>query len=144
MKDKLEERLKALYEWRQIRSEELNAREELEGLCWWVDADVIDREWTLNKFHELLQVHDEFDALYFAALKLINYMDIDPKKVLECIDMMLDKLNKQGIYFTWDESAQEILKKSLLNDNVKDQAINLVHKFGSKGFLQYRELLCEQ
>lgn len=61
--------------------------------------------------------------------------------VLECMDMMVDKLKTPGMYFTWDDAAQEILRAALLLDDIKDQANALVHKFGSRGFLKYRELL---
>lgn len=141
LEDNIEKRLKELYEWRQAEAKNSNEYEELEGFCWWVDADVIDREWALNKFYELLQVQDKLDALDFVARKLGNYFDVDPEKVLECLSMMLEKLKTAGMYFTWDAAAQEILKEALSNDDVKEQAIALVHKFGSKGFLKYRDLL---
>lgn len=141
LEENIETRLKQLYEWRQACANETGEFEELEGFCWWIDADVIDKEWALSRFHELLQSQDKLDALDFAASKLGNYLDIAPEKVLECIDMMVDKLNTQGMYFSWDDAAQEILREALLNDDVKEQAIELVHKIGSKGFLKYRELL---
>ena len=141
LEENIKKRLKELYEWRQACANETNEHEELEGFCWWIDASVIDKEWALNKFYELLQAQDKLDDLDFAARKLGEYLDINPVKVLECVDMMLDKLNVQGMYFTWDDAAQEILSKALLNDDIKEQAIDLVHKFGSKGFLKYRDLL---
>ncbi len=55
--------------------------------------------------------------------------------------MMIDKLNIQGMYFSWDDEAKEILKEALMIDGVKEQAVALVHKIGSKGFLNYRDLL---
>jgi len=137
----IEKRLKELYEWRQSYVNETNEQEELEGFCWWVDADVVERSWTLTKFHELLQVQDKLDALDFAVRKLSNYLDVDPVKVLDCMAMMLNQLNTQGMYFTWDDTAQDILREAILIDHVKDQAIDLVHKFGAKGFLKYRDLL---
>ncbi|MFW2437793.1 MAG: hypothetical protein ACN4GR_00310 [Arenicellales bacterium] len=139
----IEERLKELYEWRESQAEDKNEYEELVGFCWWIDADIIDRQWSLNKFHKLLQVQDKLDAMDFAARKLINYFEIDPLKVLDCIEMMLDKLIIQGIYFSWDDSAQDILSQALAVDDVqvKEKAIDLVHKFGSRGFLHYRNLL---
>lgn len=142
--ENIEKRLKELYELRQEESEKSNEHGELEGFCWWIDAGVIDKEWVLIKFHELLQVQDKLEDLDFAARKLGSYLDIDPEKVLECMDMMLDKLNTHGNYFSWDDAAQEILREALLNDDVKEQAIELVHKFGSKGFLKYRDLLSAQ
>ena len=144
IEENIEKRLKGFYEWRQSEVSESNEYEELEGFCWWVDSDVVDRNWTLTKFHELLQVQDKLDALDFAARKLGNYLEIDPVKVLDCMSMMLDKLKTQGMYFSWDEDAQEILREALLNDEVNEQAIELVHKFGSMGFLKYRDLLSIQ
>ncbi|MDH5572920.1 MAG: hypothetical protein OEY89_14235, partial [Gammaproteobacteria bacterium] len=141
LEENIEKRLKELYEWRQTEAKNSNEYEELEGFCWWIDADVIDREWALNKFYELLQVQDKLDSLDFAARKLGNYFDVDPEKVLECLSMMLEKLKTPGMFFTWDDDAQKILRKALSNDDVKEQAIALVHKFGSKGHLKYRELL---
>ncbi len=141
LEENIEKRLKDFYEWRQAESKEFNEYGELEGFCWWINADIIDREWALNKFHELLMVQDKLDALDFAVKKLGNYLDINSLKVLECIDLMIDKLKTPGIYFTWDNAAQEILREALLNNDVRDQAIELVHKFGSKGFLKYRDLL---
>jgi len=141
LEENIEKRLKEFYEWRQIEAKDSNELEELEGFCWWIDADVIDRKWALNKFYELLQAQDKLDALDFAARKLGNYLEVNPSIVLECIDMMVDKLKTPGMYFTWDDAAKEILKEALLLDDEKDQAIKLIHKFGSRGFLKYRELL---
>jgi len=143
LEENIERRLKELYEWRQSQADETKEHEELEGFCWWVDADIMGKKWTLKKFHELLQVQDKLSALDFAARKLINYLDTDPVQVLECMDLMLDKQNNQGMYFSWDDSAQDILREALKIENVNEQAINLVHKFGSKGYLQYRGLLNE-
>lgn len=144
LEENIENRLKELYEWRQSKAKDANEYEELEGFCWWVDADIVDREWVLIKFHELLRVLDRLDVLDFAARKLGNYLEVNPSMVLECMDMMVDKLKTPGMYFTWDDDAQEILKDALLLDDVKDQAIELVHKFGARGFLKYRELLSSQ
>lgn len=142
LEGKVEERLKKLYEWRQTQAEESKDYEELEGFCWWVASDNIDGEWTLNKFHELLNALDRLDDLYFAARQLGNYFDINPTKVLNCLSMMVDKLKpQQGMYFNWDDKAQDMLTRAILNNDVKEQAIELIHKFGSKGFLQYRDLL---
>lgn len=141
LEENIEQRLKALYEWRQEDAKNSGEYEELEEFCWWVDADIVDREWVLTKFHELLKVLDKLDSLDFAARKLGNYLEVNPSMVLECLDMMVDKLKTPGMYFTWDDEAREILREALLLEDVKDQAIALVHKFGSKGFLTYRELL---
>ena len=141
LEENIEKRLKELYEWRQAESDKSNEYDELEGFCWWIDADVIDREWALIKFYELLQVQDKIDALDFAARKLSNYFDTNPVLVLDCLDMMLNKLNTQFMYFTWDDTAKNILKEAIFIDHVEDQAIDLVHKFGAKGFLKYRDLL---
>lgn len=137
----IEDRLKALYEWRQAETEKSGEHKELEGFCWWVDANIIDSQWVLTKFHELLKVLDKVDSLDFAARKLGSYLDVNPSMVLECMDMMLDKLQVHGMYFTWNDAAQEIIREALLLEDIKDQAIELVHKFGSRGFLEYRKLL---
>jgi hypothetical protein len=141
LEENIKNRLKALYEWRQSEVNKTNEYEELEGFCWWVDADVFDKKWSLTKFHELLKVQGSIDSLDFAARKLDGYLDIDPEKVLVCLDLMIDKLKIQGMYFTWDDYAQEILISALRMSEVKEQAIELVNKFGSLGFLKYRELL---
>ena len=86
-------------------------------------------------------MQDKLDALDFGAIKLSNYLDVDPVKALDCMSMMLDKLKTPGMHFTWDDAAQNILREALLNDEVKEQAVELVHDFGSKEFLKYRDLL---
>ena len=141
LEENIENRLKDLYEWRQLEAINANEYEELEGFCLWVGADVLDRKWVLIKFQELLRVIDKLDAMDFAARKLGNYLKVNPSMVLECVDMMVDKLKTPGMYFTWDDAAQRILKEALLRDDVKDQAIELVHKFGERGVLKYREFL---
>ena len=141
LEEGIEDRLKKLYEWRQELAIETKEYEELEGFCWWMDADVMHKEWALSKFYELLQVQDKLDDLDFAARKLGNYFETDSTKVLNCMSLMLDKLKIPGMYFSWDDAAQEILIEALLIDDVKEQAVELVHKFGSNGFLKYRDLL---
>ncbi|MCG7979578.1 MAG: hypothetical protein N0E58_15790 [Candidatus Thiodiazotropha endolucinida] len=144
LEENIEQRLKALYEWRQAEANKSGEYEELEEFCWWIDADILDREWVLTKFHELLKVLEKLDSLDFAARKLGSYLEINPSMVLECMDMMIDKLKTPGMYFSWDDAAQDILRKALLLDGVKHQAIELVHKIGSRGFLNYRDLLITQ
>jgi hypothetical protein len=139
----IESRLRVFYEWRQESSHKTSEYEELEGFCWWVDADVLDRNWVLMKFHELLQFQCKLDSLDFAARKLGSYLNSDPSKVLDCLSLMADRLNTEGVYFSWDEEAQQILREALLIPQVKDNAVDLVHKFGSKGLLKYRVLLHE-
>lgn len=139
--ENIEQRLKALYEWRQAEANKSGEYEELEEFCWWVEADIVDRAWVLTKFYELLKVLDKLDSLGFAARKLENHLEVNPSMVLECLDMMVDKLKAPGMYFTWDDEAREILIEALLLDDVKGQAIALIHKFGSRGYLEYRDLL---
>ncbi len=103
----IEERLKRLHEWRQSLVMEGGEQEELEGFYWWVGVAVIDKNWILTKFHELLQAQDKFDNLDLAASKLGDYLDVDPVKVLDCMDMILNKLNTQGGYFGWNDTAQD-------------------------------------
>ncbi|CAC9607059.1 hypothetical protein, partial [uncultured Gammaproteobacteria bacterium] len=35
------------------------------------------------------------------------------------------------------QRSQDVLKKAILIDDTKNQAIDLVHKFGEKGFFKY-------
>jgi hypothetical protein len=137
----IENRLKRFYERRQASAMRTNEYEELEGFCWWVDADVMDRNWVLTKFYELLQTECKLDSLDFAARKLVSYLTIDPGKVVECMDLMADRLNTEGVYFSWDDEARQVLSEALLITEIREKTVDLVHKFGSKGLLGYRNLL---
>lgn len=139
--ENIEQRLINFYEWRQAEAKRAGDYEELQGFCWWIYAEILDKKWALEKFHDLLKSEKQIDDLDFAIRNLDQYLETDPVKVLECLNILVDKIDNKRPYFTWKEEAKKILEKTITERALEEQSANLIHKFGSKGYMDFRQLL---
>lgn len=141
--EEIETRLIKLWEWRISEVENNNDYTELSDYFWWFASGKLDDDWSLTQLKYVLTKPVIFDNLTFAADKLTDFVPSKPADVLECLDLMIQRLSDQGFYLTWNDKAKEILEKTYNSEDekIKEYALDLINKMGSHGYIEYRDLL---
>lgn len=141
--EEIETRLIELWEWRISEAEKKDNYVELSDYFWWFASGKLDDDWSLAQLKYVLSKQMNFDNLTFAADRLTDFVPSKPSDVLECLDLMIQKLSDEGFYLTWNDKAKEILERTYNSDEkkIKEYALELINKMGSHGYLDYRELL---
>lgn len=139
----LERRLVAFWEWRWAAALSTKDLSELDGFCWWFSAGKLNAEWSLKEFRNLLTLNIPLTDIYFAVDELMRLADNHPLMVLNCVDLMLNQLNRDGVYFNWLDETKEILQKMthVKDEIVIDKTNEIIHKLGAMGYFDFRELI---
>ena len=66
-----------------------------------------------------------------------------PRHVIECFRLMLEGEPDGYQMFLWKNPGKELLQKVILSEDqeAKEAAIDLVHRLGAMGYLEFRALL---
>lgn len=138
----LQERLKAFWDWRFEQAKGTD-EQELSDYCWWFSSGKMDADWALSQLKIVLALPIKFDALDFAAEELVKLMPDKPVEVLECLNLMIGCLNTEGVYFSWNEEAKQILSHGIQSGDeaLKARAEEIIHRLGAMGHFEFRELL---
>jgi hypothetical protein len=75
--------------------------------------------------------------------RLVELADTSPKDVVECLKLLVETTEKPWGIYAWRDEAKKILATLIKSSDAqaREEAIELVHRLGSMGHLQFRELL---
>ncbi|WXG54980.1 MAG: hypothetical protein RNU03_10015 [Candidatus Sedimenticola sp. (ex Thyasira tokunagai)] len=137
------ERLKSLWAWRYQQATQSEGPDELAGFCWWFSSGKMDVDWALSQLKAVLSLPIKLDALDFAAEELVKLISEKPLAVLKCVNLMINHLGSEGVYFGWNEEAKQILGEAMKQENetVIAQATDIIHQLGAMGHFEFRTLL---
>jgi hypothetical protein len=137
------ERLRRLWEWHKEHFNEPQKKEVLSPFGWWFIAKKFDRLWELNELNYVLRSGVLPQPLYQVAEVLVEDIHNNPTLTLEALNLI-----SQNVKHTWEmhsiiNFATDILKYGIENpeDEIKDAAREIINRFGSMGFHQFRRLL---
>ncbi|MCC5814262.1 MAG: hypothetical protein JJT78_05860, partial [Leptospira sp.] len=134
---------RALWEWRAANGS--LSSQELDGFLEWWGEDKFENDWIFQYLY-LYKNSEEISVSEFQIFKLFEILDEnftkDPKLVIEIIDSY-SQSNRYHLHPRKDQSLWSILKKGLAVDDltVRGMTEDIVHRLGSFGYLEYRELL---
>jgi len=144
---KIIKRMIALWTWRveQVGGFDRMPVEELSAFGWWFASGKFEPEWALRNLEETLRWTPINAANLQAIEQLSNLYSVHPVEVLRCLKLFV-QVNSDLWFFVSSHKQKgvwTILEQGMASDNVaiRDQAEEIVHLLGSKGYLEYRELL---
>lgn len=139
-------RFKRLWEWRvtALAGADKVAEKELGEFGWWFASGRCGEEWALDHLETVLlrtgALSDEMGVFEHMAQVFEQF----PKESLRCLKLYVEKTQNPWFFGLAREGGPwEILRKGIAHEaaEVCEASEEIVHLLGSKGYLQYREIL---
>jgi hypothetical protein len=118
-------------------------QEELAAFGWWFRSGKLGYQWELAQLKETLLLAHKIDPDSMVVERLVELADTRPKDVVECLTLLVETIEKPWGIYAWRDEAKKILATVIQSSDAqaREEAIKLVHRLGSMGHLQFRELL---
>ena len=144
---KVRERMKALWEWRvrQVGGPDKMPKEELSGFGWWFACGAFDAGWAFGYLEAALKQTDIGHSRLQVFERLNEAFATHPQESLRCLRLFIDR--NEDPWFCRGGRQQKgvwaLLEQAIASSDsaIRDPAEDIVHLLGSKGYLEYRELL---
>lgn len=139
------DRLKKLWEQRLAvakgAQQPSDFHEELAAFGWWFVSGKFDREWSLTHLLASLRLVHKAEPTHMVLEHLTKTAETHPLLSINCL-----KLIAEGDQDGWElygsrEDIRMIIQKGGIDSNSRDDAKRLIHYLGSRGFLEFRDLL---
>ncbi|MFX1298544.1 MAG: hypothetical protein ACFFD2_27265, partial [Promethearchaeota archaeon] len=120
-------------------------KDELSAFGWWFISGKFDNDWAINQLKEALNLAGKIDPDYRVLEHLAQVSVSFPDLAIDCLRLITEK-DREGMRLIardMRENARTILKNGISNkeERIKESAIDLVHRLGAKGYLEFRDLL---
>lgn len=117
-----------------------SGKTELMTFGWIFASGKMDPAWAINRLKITLDLvgYSEFDdsvVEYLAELA-----DDFPAQAIECLATMIDGVAGQWTVSYWAPRIRKIMEMALKTDS-RELAIELIHKLGARGYLEFKDLL---
>ena len=114
---------------------------EIAAFGWWFVSEKFDIAWVIAQLLESLQLVHRTDPDHTVPEHLAKAVKTDPAKSVQCL-RIIAKGDREGwkLYARRDH-IQRILEVALQNPTARQEAEQVIHYLGSRGFLEFRYLL---
>jgi len=136
-------RLKALWLKRieSAKKKPEDHEKEMAAFGWWFISGQFDSEWLVKELHEVLEQTKKIEVADEVIGRLAAIAESYPLQAVECL-MFIAEGDKEGwLISAVSNDATKILKVALDNPVSIDEAKKTINYLGSRGFLDFRELL---
>lgn len=142
------ERFKALWDWRLEMAGGIDKtpRDDLASFGWWFASGKCGDAWAFERLEKVLERTDIPHPNMFVFNYMAGVSKDYPKQSLRCLRLFIDRNRDEWFFGRKKEAVWNILASALAMEDpaIKGEAESLVHLLGSKGYLQYRELLSKK
>ncbi|MBT9260256.1 MAG: hypothetical protein KM310_10995 [Clostridiales bacterium] len=139
------DRLTQLWAVRLARAKQSQSRadlvKEMAAFGWWFVSDKFDVGWAIAQLSESLQLVHQTDPYHRVLEYLERTVETHPVESIQCLRLIAEG-DREG----WNLSAgrdhvRRILEVALRNPTAGEEAERIIHYLGSRGFLEFRNLL---
>lgn len=114
---------------------------EMAAFGWWFVSDKFDVGWAIAQLSESLQLVHQTDLDHMVLEHLARTVETHPVESAQCLRIIAEG-DREG----WNLSAgrdhvRRILEVALRNPTAGEEAERIIHYLGSRGFLEFRNLL---
>ncbi|MCG2660205.1 MAG: hypothetical protein L6437_08180 [Kiritimatiellae bacterium] len=141
------ERMKALWDWRveRVGGPDKMPKEELSAFGWWFAGGQFDAAWAFKHLEETLKQTGISRSSMQVCERLSALFSGHPHESLRCLRLFIDR-NADPWFFRRarkQKGAWTLLEQAMDSKDgaVRDEGEEIIHLLGSKGYLEYRELL---
>ena len=139
------ERFKKLWDWRIEIAGGIDKvpKEDLSTFGCWFASGKCGEAWAFSHLENVLRRTDIGRSKNFVFEHMADVFKDYPKESLRCLRLFIDRNQDTWFFGHKEKGVWNILEAGLAMDDpaIKDAAEEIVHLLGSKGYLQYRELL---
>lgn len=135
-------RLVDLFNSRLAEAKPSGKYKELASFGWWFTSNQFDPKWRLEILNTLLQNNVDIEPNFDFIETFNELKDVDATLVLSCLELSILR-DKSLLRVVYKKEIKELLNYFLKSqdDEVVKTAKKLINRLGSKGFLEFRELV---
>jgi hypothetical protein len=117
--------------------------EELSRFGWWFVSKKFDDNWAIAQLAEALQLVKKIEPDHLVVERLAELSPSIPRVTVECLAMIVEGDKEGWGVLGWRESAHKILQDAISSpdQDANTAAAKLIHKLGSRGYFEFRDLL---
>ena len=139
-------RLKELWEFRLSETEKDTDKHkrELSNFVYWFINSIFQKNWVISRLKEtLVLLNGDIDVHYDVLDKLLDFTEIFPLKVLDCLELIIKYKVKADNLLLFQEKYRVIFEKilRLKNQDVENRIKNVINYLGSRNIHILKDLL---
>jgi len=114
---------------------------EIAAFGWWFVSDKFDVGWAIAQLYESLQLVHQTDPEHMVLEHLARTVENHPVESAQCLRIIAEGDRESWELYTSRDHIRRILEVALRNPTAGKEAERIIHYFGSRGFLEFRNLL---
>lgn len=138
-------RLKQLWEWRLAAANKAQRPSEFEkeiaAFGWWFISDKFDTGWALDQLLASLQLVRRAEPVHMVLEMLAKTVTTHPIASVRCLKLITEGDREGWALYAGREHVRRILQQGLQDPDAQKEAEQTIHYLGSRGFLDFRDLL---
>ncbi len=139
------DRLKRLWKWRLAAAKKARRfsafEKEIAALGWWFVSKKFDVGWAISQLSESLKLVHKTDPNYLVLEQLTIIVQTLPLESVVCLRMIAEGDHEGWTISRSRDHVRRILEVGLQHPSAADEAERVIHYLGSRGFLEFRNLL---
>lgn len=139
----LSNRLKLLWGNRLSHSKLTEKNEyEMRAFEWWFISNKFDRDWEIKQLKESLNLGGRFNGYIDSEVvnRLAEFTKTYPVETIKCLELIAKSDEEGWGIYSWAKQAKYIISATM-KTAASDEAKSLVNYLGSRGYLEFGDLL---
>ncbi len=108
---------------------------------WWFISDKFDVGWAISQLLESLQLAPHTDPEDVVLEHLARTVESYPLESAQCLRKIAEGDRAGWTLHAGRDHVRRILEVALRNPTAREEAKRIIHHLGSRGFLEFRDLL---
>lgn len=139
------ERLKQLWEWRFTAAKEApqpsDFEKEIAAFGWWFVSEKFDVAWSLAQLYAALQLVRKTEPAHMVLEHLSKTANTEPLLSVNCLRLIGEGDREGWGLYASRNHVRITLQQGLQDARSKQEAEKVIHYLGSRGFLDFKDLL---
>jgi len=116
--------------------------QEFENLSWWLASEKFDDVWILDRLLEILEMGCDLEGEHLVMERFVDIANAFPLQVIKCSRLMVENNKKEWGILDLHGNLRSIFETVLKgnNDEAKNATIELIHRLGARGNLDFKDL----
>jgi len=139
------DRLRRLWEQRLATAKKAQQpsdfEKEMAAFGWWFVSEKFDVDWAIAQLSESLRLARKSTLDHMVLEHLARTAPTHPRESVECLRMIAEADREGWNLYASRDHVRRILEVAMQHPDAADEAKRVIHYLGSRGFLEFRDLL---